>query len=293
VGIVDLHLHTRESDGTDTPEQLIRKAKESNITFLSITDHNVVSAYHKLAGSEELTSFTGRIITGVEFCTSFNSLPIEVLGYGFHVPAMQRYIDRFFHPADMDRKEREIFRASKEKLLKRGFKLDPDLKYVPPFATEALEKELWKYPENLSRMPEKLARYPELLCRYMNDPGCDLYAFDSYFPSCEEVVAGIHEAGGLAFLAHPYTYLVQDPGKLAEDAVIAAGFDGVEVFYALHSKENVVRLLEIADRYRLFVSGGSDYHGKNKPHIQMGTGLGDLSVPQDIIDLWSGAMRFK
>lgn len=285
---IDLHIHTSESDGTDTPEQLIKKAVEENVMLLSITDHNTISGYQKLAHSKELKEFPGRIIPGVEFCTNFNSLLIEVLGYGFDLVKMQKYINRCFNPEDMDRKERSVFEIIKKEMLKRGFKLDPELEYIAPFATEAFEKELWRYPENLARFPEELVKYPEMLYRYMNDPDSELYTFDSYFPPLDEVVAGIHEAGGLAFLAHPFTYLVDDPGRLTENAVTTTGLDGLEVFYALHSQEAMEKLLSLAHRYGLYVSGGSDYHGKNKPHIKLGRGLGDLSVPKEFIDIWVG-----
>ncbi|ATW27344.1 PHP domain-containing protein [Candidatus Formimonas warabiya] len=288
---IDLHIHTRESDGTDTPEQLISNARELGLDFLSITDHNVISAYDRLRHSKELRAFSGRIITGVEFCATFGSLLVEILGYGFDLSQMQKYIDLRFHPQEMEQKEKEIFALIKEELQKRGFKLDPDLEYVAPFATEAFEKELWKYPENLKRFPEELVKYPEMLYRYMNDPHCVLYMFDSYFPPCGEVVAAIQEAGGLAFLAHPFTYLVTDHRKMVEEISAESALDGLEVFYALHAPENINLLLDIARRHGLYVSGGSDYHGKNKPHIRLGAGLGDLSVPEDLINLWADKIK--
>ena len=285
---IDLHIHTDVSDGTDTPEQLIEKASHLGLIIISITDHNTISAYHQLAESNALKNFPGRIIPGVEFCVTFGSLLIEVLGYGFDPNKMQKFIDRRFNKEEMEQKEKEIFFIIKEKLLKKGFKMDPDLKYVPPFATEAFENELWRYPENLKRFPEELVKYPEMIYRYMNNPDCELYVFDSYFPPCREVVAAIQDAGGLAFLAHPYTYLVDNHCRLVEDVIFESGIDGLEIFYSLHTTEQIKSLLEIAAQHDLYVSGGSDYHGANKPHIKLGSGLGNLSVPKHLIEKWAG-----
>ncbi|MDD2498432.1 MAG: PHP domain-containing protein [Desulfitobacteriaceae bacterium] len=283
---IDLHIHTSASDGTDTPEQLVVNSSKLDLRIISITDHNTISAYHQLSGSDALKNFPGRIIPGVEFCVTFGSLMIEVLGYGFDPDKMQKFISNRFNKEEMEKKEKEFFLIIKDKLLERGFKMDPDLKYTPPFATEAFEKELWKYPENLKRFSEELVKYPEMLYRYMNDPGSELYVFDSYFPPCREVVAAIQDAGGLAFLAHPCTYLVDNHCRLVEDILFDSGLDGLEIFYSLHTPEQIKSLLKIAGQHDLYVSGGSDYHGANKPHIELGSGLGNLSVPEKLIEKW-------
>ncbi|HHT63921.1 MAG: PHP domain-containing protein [Bacillota bacterium] len=287
MSLIDLHIHTRESDGTDTPEQVIRKAIELNISILSITDHNLITAYDRLKDCIDAQNFSGRIITGAEFCANFGSLLVDILGYGFDLEKMQKFINKRYDPERMDKKEKEIFLLIKEQLLERGFKFDPNLEYIPPFATEAFQKELWKYPENLKRFPEALVKSPGLLYRYMNDPKSDLYMFEPYFPSCLEVVAAIHECGGLAFLAHPFIYLVDDFSVFLNEIVSQSGLDGVEVYYSLHNSDNIKYLLEFSRRNGLYVSGGSDYHGNKKIHIKLGTGINNtLSVPSDEIDLW-------
>ena len=152
-------------------------------------------------------------------------------------------------------------------------------------ATEAFQKELWKYPENL-KDSRGIGEIPGLLYRYMNDPKSDLYMFEPYFPSCLEVVAAIHECG-LAFLAHPFIYLVDDFSVFLNEIVSQSGLDGVEVYYSLHNSDNIKYLLEFSRRNGLYVSGGSDYHGNKKIHIKLGTGINNtLSVPSDEIDLW-------
>jgi 3',5'-nucleoside bisphosphate phosphatase len=102
----------------------------------------------------------------------------------------------------------------------------------------------------------------------------------------EDSVAMIREAGGVAVLAHPK--LVRFPENECLDDLVKsladAGLGGIECHYSLHTPEETAQYLGIAKRYGLVATGGSDYHGKNKPTIQMGTGEGALSVPLECAD---------
>lgn len=283
---IDLHTHTSISDGTDTPQQLIDKAVAANIDILSITDHNTVGAYDILLSTGYLEHYRGRFVNGVELGVCFRSLSLEILAYGFDLPSMQQYIAINYSEEKTQQIERDLFMKCKTKLLDMGFILNPDLEYTPPFCAEALQIELWRYPQNIERFPAALVDYPGLLYRYFNDPSSEFYVFDCYSPDCGEVIDAIHETGGRAFLAHPCVYLVDDPAGLAEKVAKSTRLDGVEVFYPLHTPDQIQKLLGVVDGYGLLVSGGSDYHGLNKPDIQLVIGRGELQVPEKYIRRW-------
>ncbi|MHB9094952.1 MAG: PHP domain-containing protein [Eubacteriales bacterium] len=292
MGLVDLHTHTNYSDGTDSPEELISNALKSSINVLSITDHNTISAYQEISQNGYLKNYQGKFITGVELSTCFNHLLVEIIAYGFDLTKMQKLIKLHYNPREIEKKEKDSFIKIKHKIQELGFTFDPDIKYKPPFCTSAFDKELWKYPENTKKFPEQLRKFPELFYRYINDPSNELYTFDPNFPNCRYIINGIHEAGGKAFLAHPYIYTVDDPGRLVEEVIASTELDGVEVFYSLHSQDNIDNLLDITSNKKLLVSGGSDYHGKNKSHIKLGIGCGKLNVPEDYLS-WINDLPIK
>jgi len=209
-GLIDLHIHTSLSDGTDTPEQIIDTARKIGVDIISITDHNSVEAYRLLRNSEALKCFPGRLV-------------------------------------DM--------------------------------------KELWKHPENLARLPDEVVKHPELLIRFMTNPDSPFYVEPEY-PSVFDVIKAIHDAGGLAFLAHPFIYPTKDPCELVKQIILSTDLDGVEVFYSLHNLEQTLRMLKLVEECGVYASGGSDYHGSVKAGIKMAAGQGDLIVPSDLIGKW-------
>lgn len=279
MGLIDLHTHTTFSDGSDAPEELISKAIKSGVSTLSITDHNTINAYYRL----EKRPQSLKIIRGVELSASIGGLLVEIIGYGFDLGKMQEFIDQYYDHDKLAKKEKDLFPLIKAKMFELGYKLDPNLEYEPPFCTTAFETELWKHQENLARFPEQLAKCPELFYRYLNDPESELYTFDLSNPSCSQVVEAIHRAGGKAFLAHPYIYLIEDHLELVRKVALISDLDGVEVFHSRHSQEHKNNLLALAKELKLLVSGGSDYHGTYKPDISLGKGCGDLKVPADYI----------
>ena len=108
----------------------------------------------------------------------------------------------------------------------------------------------------------------------------------------KEGIELIHDAGGLAFLAHPCMYRI---GKLRTLQLINhamdCGIDGIEVMHSQHTFYDNLFLAEVARKYRLLKSGGSDYHGGTKPDISMVTGKGDLYVPYNMVKEWIDKVR--
>ena len=103
-------------------------------------------------------------------------------------------------------------------------------------------------------------------------------------PKIDEVIAEIHKAGGLAVWAHPVyrrnderSYVRRTIRKLKD-----MGLDGVECYYSSYSPEQQKMMLDITSEFNLLKSGGSDFHGQNQPSVSLGTGMGNLQVPEEI-----------
>lgn len=268
--IIDLHTHTTASDGSDSPAKLLQIAQAAEIDILSITDHDTLQAYHQLAKTDIKKYYQGKLIYGLEIGASFHHTQIEILAFGFEPDLLEKFTDKHFNPEYIQSREQEIFGIVKTRLSELEYTMDPQLQYKPPFCSFAFQDELWKYPENIARFPDMLKKYPDLLYRYLSDPNYGMYAFDPYDPDYLEVIKAIHQAGGKAFLAHPLIYPVDDSAALIQEIIETSSIDGIEVFYSLFSQPEIKKLLSIADRHKLLVSGGSDYHGIVKPYIQIG-----------------------
>ena len=106
-----------------------------------------------------------------------------------------------------------------------------------------------------------------------------------------EAIERIHQAGGIAILAHPVLYHLGNAqmNKLL-DHMCSAGLDGIEAIYSTYKMGDELSIRRIASERNLLISGGSDYHGKNKPHIQLGTGMGHLFVPYELLDKMKDSM---
>lgn len=94
--MIDLHMHTKYSDGTDSVKEILINAKEANLDIISITDHNTCNAYREMKRFDVSEFYDGNIIVGCEFTTSFDGRLIEVLGYGFDYIKVQEYLDNYY-----------------------------------------------------------------------------------------------------------------------------------------------------------------------------------------------------
>lgn len=106
-------------------------------------------------------------------------------------------------------------------------------------------------------------------------------------PSAKEVVGIIHQAGGKAFLAHPFEYKFEDTIGFIDNLRKETKLDGIECFHPSSVDDNKKDILvEYARKNNLYISGGSDYHGKPKPDIEVGIGRGNLNISKDLIKEW-------
>ena len=119
--MIDLHMHTNHSDGTDTVEELLKKAEAKKLEIISITDHDSVGAYYELEKRPELRNlFSGKIIIGSELKTCYKRVPIEILGYGIDYNKIR------VHEVDDEKMQKEILEQMKQVAKNLGLKFDED-----------------------------------------------------------------------------------------------------------------------------------------------------------------------
>ncbi len=277
--MIDLHMHSRYSeDGEFTPAELVEQCAEKGIFMMSVTDHNCAKANKEAAETAEKKGIT--YISGIEIDCTFRDTNFHVLGYGIDFwsgdfEAVEKNIDNQNLQASLDRL------AATQKL---GFY------HVTEKDMRALsENNYWKgswsgelFAEVLLAMPE-YADHP-LLKPYRtggersDNPYVNFY-WDYYsqgkpcyaqidYPAMEEMIDVIHCNHGFAVLAHPGVNL---KGKefLLKD-ILNLGIDGIEAFSSYHDPKQAGYYYRKAQERNIFVTCGSDYHGKTKPSVGMG-----------------------
>jgi hypothetical protein len=290
--MIDLHLHTRYSDGKNTVFEILDKAEEMGIEVLSITDHDSVDTYLNYSKEEISNHYKGKIIVGCEFTVQINGQRLEILGYNFDVNIVNKFLKEYY-PENFWSSKIEIFQNRLlENLRKSDLKYD-EKSIIEQFdGTYKLESivynELIKYKENYEILGEDtLSRKSIFFRRCCSNPDSVLFMnYAEFRPYIDDVIELIHKAGGLAFYAHPFNkYQVKDEKGLLEE-VYKHDIDGVECYYSGFDDEQIKYIEEFARTHNLLISGGSDCHDING-EIKLGVGKGNLNVDKKILDNWN------
>ena len=268
----DLHIHSTFSDGTDTPTQLLELAEHRGLAAIALTDHNTVAGL-----PEFLEAAQGRnvqAIAGTEFSTDYHGTELHILGlflkrsdFGEITALMEDY----------HRRKEESNRELVDRLNAAGYAVDYDrIKDSTPEgqvnrALIGAELTRLGYTESIQ------AAFKQLL-----SPKCGYYTPPERF--CPfETIRFIKSLGAVAVLAHPFLNLTEEPLREFLKEAVSCGLDGMEVLYSTYDEPTTILAKQVADDFGLLHSGGSDYHGNNKPHIQMGVGQGNLAVPRGLM----------
>ncbi len=287
--MIDIHSHTKYSDGSSSVEEVLQEATRLGLTLLSITDHNTVEAYRDLSKPEVRQLFPGKILSGVEITTTYNGEIIEVLGYKFDLNKMDALLKK--NVLTFEEKQLKEYELIKEQYRKVGVMFDPSaIKFDPKIESSrvAFVREIKKYPENnkFFLYPESLATYSGFTRNEIYNPKSPLYVNESsLFPSLDETIDMIHDAGGLAFLAHPYAYSPTLQKEIL-NIIKNSDFDGIECFYTTFTKEQSDYLQEVCKERNMFISGGSDFHGTRKTNHNLGTGNNNLNIDESLLAEW-------
>ncbi len=247
--MIDLHTHTTASDGRLTPAELVARAAAAGVTVISATDHDTTAAHAvmRLACIEAGIEF----VPGIEITAIRDGVDVHVLGY--FVDSESPDLLAFLAEQRMRRADRA--REIIERLATLGMPLDADAILQPGFVDPTLAigrpwiaRALMDH-GHVASVGEAFERWlsrgqPAFVPRAAATP--------------EEVVARIHEAHGLASMAHPG--IVERDGWIAPLA--EAGLDALEVFHSEHDAEMTVKYGALARRMNLAATGGSDFHGE-------------------------------
>lgn len=285
--MIDLHMHTINSDGSDKTEELLKKCQELGLEYISITDHDNCKSYEDLKNIDVEKTFKGKIITGCEFTTIFKGRVIEILGYGIDTDKINSWTKIYY--TEEKKKERKAF-CKKEVLRKlklQGIELDetklnPNLTYDRAIYEQLLlDKE--KNEEILGKGILDNLRF--IYRRGFSNPNSKIYVdISQYRPNPQEITDLIHRAGGKTFLAHPYQYYFDNILDMITDLRKECDLDGVEAFHSTFTLEQMIEMQEYAKKNNLYISGGSDYHGTVKPEVKLKVGSDNLHISKNILE---------
>ena len=277
---IDLHLHTRYSDGSLTPAEVVALAHQAGVTAMAITDHDIVDGIpHAM---EAATKLGIEVIPGVELSSRLNGQELHVLGYCFdrQDPAFQDHLAR----QRLSRRDRNP--QAIERLNALGLDLSED-EVKAKAGSDSIGR-----PHIAQVLVDKgyVRDTREAFDRYLGE-GATAYVPRTLADTCD-VIAWIRNAGGVPVLAHPTWTRCEGEILYRLCACLKeAGLLGLEVFYSTHTRKQTSRYLELAKRLDLLVTGGSDFHGAANPAIQVGRGKGNLKVPAALLEPLRRAAR--
>ena len=268
---IDLHTHSTFSDGTFTPLQLVKYAEEKGLKAFALTDHDTTEGVKEAKSIETNVE----VISGVEISTRYDKKEIHIVGL---------YVNE--NDADLN-KQLKYYR---EKRVTRNFEILEKLNSLGVNITiddvkESCTGDVISRAHIAKALVSKgfVGSYTEAFDRYLGDNKC------AYVPretlNYEESMELITKAGGVPVLAHPLLYKMSDTNL--ENMMVKLrqkGLKAVEVYYSTHSNSDTQHIMAMANRVGLIYSGGSDLHGATKPKIDMGTGMGKLAVPYEILE---------
>lgn len=252
---IDLHIHSSASDGLLSPLEIVEEALKKHLKAIAITDHDTTDGFVEVV---EYANQNGlELVAGVELSCMYMDNDVHVLGYliDYRNPEFVKIIKKF-------RQERyERGEAMVAKLNELGINIRMDTVAAiagkgamgRPHLADALVKE------------EFVHTYDEAFARYIG------YHAPAYVPkmnlNVDHAIDLIHLVGGVAVLAHP--------GSLRHDEFISdfveMGLDGIEAYHHLHNRKMVEHYKNIAGKYGIVYTGGSDCHGPRKGKILIGT----------------------
>lgn len=271
--MIDLHVHSNHSDGTLSPAQLVSYAVEKGLTAFALTDHDTVSGIDEALLAAASLPVT--VLPGIEFSTCYEEKDIHVLGLliDYKTPVFLSALADFI--ASRERRNEKMCAKLREYT-------GVDLTY---------EKLQSAFPGAVITRAH-YARYlleqgivksmPEAFDRYIGDRAPCFIPREKVTPM--QAVSLIKECGGVAVLAHPPLYRMSD-ARL--DALVTrltdCGLDGIEAIYSTYTAGEEAYMRFLAKKFSLIITGGSDFHGSNKPDIDLGCGKGKLQIPDELL----------
>lgn len=251
----DLHIHSVLSDGTDTPRDIVDKAKALGIGIMSITDHDCIGAIEQAKSYAEEKGI--KYLNGVELST-FGVSEIHILGYDFD--ANNSMLLEKLNYFESKRKERAGLIL--DRLYQLGIKLDREKLPLNSASIGRLHIAKLMVEQGYS------SNIPEAFDKYLGANGKAYYPSKRITPM--QGVELIKSAKGFPVIAHPLRFLQQGKLKALIEGLKPYGLEGIEVYYPVHDEATSKTLNQLAKKYNLLATGGTDYHGENR-NVELGS----------------------
>lgn len=272
--IIDLHMHTNNSDGTLSPKEVIDEAKKNGVSVISITDHDTIDAY-----TDELFEYAKskniELITGIEVSTKSHGVGIHVLGYNIDIHNNE-FRDNLFKLRNIRHK---YLHDVGEKLEELGYVLNvEELDKIKSVTKAHIALDIVNNPVNREKLLRDFNKVPnkgEFIETIMNE-GCPAYVKKEVVTPSDAAKI-IRQAGGKVVLAHPVAYIHQDNLKDNDilEIIKEMNADGIEANYMFYDTERnkfdeVEKWNKIARENNLLATIGSDFHNKEDNHRMIG-----------------------
>lgn len=276
---VDLHTHSNKSDGSCSPTKLVDYAIQKGLAAIALTDHDTTDGLAEAITHAAALSQSGQpsveVIPGIEFSTKHEDKDVHIVGL---------YIA--YDAPDFDAKLQEFV----DSRTNRNIKMCNNLREAGIDITYGKLQE--RNPDAVITRAHYAAYLLEEGYVKSRQDAFSQYLGDhtKYFVPREKVTPAqavelILQAGGIPILAHPPLYHM---GKDRLDNLVSSlkevGLMGIEVLYSTYTNQDERDMLNLASKYELLLSGGSDFHGANKPNLDLGVGYGKLFVPEEFLD---------
>lgn len=270
---IDLHVHSSASDGTLTPSELTACAIKKGLRAYALTDHDTTDGIREAVQAAKGTSL--EVIPGIELSAAWMGKDIHIVGLDidYENAYFQETLERFQNSRELrNDKMLQLLRLENIDISRSEMeKCFPDSVWTRAhFARFLYERH---YVESMK----------EAFDRYLGDHAKCFVPREKVTPF--QAIALIHEGGGKAVFAHPVlTRLSKDRLESLVNELKCAGLDGIETMYSTYSSSDHAAMTQLARRHGLKPSGGSDFHGSNKPEIDLGCGKGNLRIPYTVLE---------
>lgn len=272
-GGADLHIHTKYSDGSESPTVVVELAANLNLCAVAITDHDTIEGIPEALAAAE--KYAIRVIPGVEISTRIGRIEIHIVG--LFIESGRQGLVEFLRTRNEERITRIYEMTAKLRAL--GVKITPE----EVFALARGGSPGRMHVAAALVRAGQVSGIQEAFARFIGDDGPAYVARKIVTPA--EAVRLIRSAGGVPILAHPG---LTGHDELIPD-LVRAGVMGIEVYYPTHTPQMVEFYLRIAERYGLLISGGSDFHGRFKADVT----LGQVRISTDLLERLAAAAQGK
>ena len=277
---IDLHIHSTASDGTFSPTEIVNKAlkltEKDSPVVIALTDHDTVAGIDEFQKAAAKHKDRLTAISGLEISTDYHGVEIHVLGYNIDIHNKE-LLDRLAVCGESrDGRNEKII----QKLQEQGFKISMD-EIKPDKPGETIAR---PHIAKLLMKKKYVSSVQEAFDKYLAEGRC-CYV-ERIMPTPEEAIHLIKNSGGIPVLAHLMLYKKLDSSQ--KEALIRelkeAGLIGIETYYNTYTPVEQEYVAGLAKQWGLIETGGTDFHGQNKPHISLFTGQGEMEVPQKVLE---------